>query len=172
MSTKWNLEPTHSEVLVKVKHLMISNVTATFKTVSGSIEAEDASFQNATVNFSADVKSINTHNEQRDAHVAGSDFFDAEKFPQITFEAKGFNPSEGKINGNLTIKGVTKAVSFHVEFNGTAKDPWGNEKVGFSVSGQVNRKDFGIEWNAPLETGGVLISEEVKLNAELQFVKA
>ena len=171
MATKWILEPNHSEVLVKVKHLTISNVTATFKTVTGTLEADDTSFNHAAVSFTADVKSISSHNVQRDAHLLGADFFDAEAFPHITFEAKSFKASEGVINGDLTIKGITKPTSFKVEFNGVAKDPWGNEKAGFSVSGHINRKDFGVTWNAPVETGGLLISEEVKLHAELQFVK-
>ena len=169
-TTNWVLDSTHSEVHFKVKHLMITNVTGSFNVISGTAEA-DEKFTNAKVSFTADINSVHTGNEQRDAHLKGADFFETEKFPHISFESINYNAAEGKINGNLTIKGVTKPVSLEVEFNGTNKDPWGNFKAGFSLNGKINRKDWGLNWNAALETGGVMVSEEVKINAEVQFVK-
>ena len=169
-TTNWVLDPTHSEVHFKVKHLMITNVTGSFNVLSATAEA-DEKFTNAKVNFTADINSIHTGNEQRDGHLKSADFFETEKFPHITFESTNYNAAEGKINGNLTIKGITKPVSMEVEFNGTNKDPYGNFKAGFSLSGKINRKDWGLNWNAALETGGVMVSEEVKISAEIQLVK-
>ena len=169
-TTNWVLDPTHSELHFKVKHLMITNVTGSFQALKGIVTA-DETFAHAKVSFSADTNSVNTGNGQRDGHLKSADFFDAEKFPALTFESTNYNAKEGKINGNLSIKGVTKPVSLDVEFNGTNKDPYGNYKAGFSLSGKINRKDWGLNWNAALETGGVMVSEEVKINAEVQFVK-
>lgn len=169
-TTNWSLDPAHSEVQFKVKHLMITNVTGSFQVIKASAVA-DENFTNAKVSFTADSASVTTGNEQRDGHLKGADFFDAEKFPALNFESTNYNAKEGKINGNLTIKGITKPVSLEVEFNGTNKDPWGNLKAGFSLHGKINRKDWGLNWNAPIEAGGVLVSEEVKINAEIQFVK-
>jgi polyisoprenoid-binding protein YceI len=169
-TTNWVLDSTHSEVHFKVKHLMITNVSGSFNVISGTVEA-DEKFTNAKVSFTADSNSIHTGNEQRDGHLKGADFFEAEKFPHLSFESTNYNATEGKINGNLTIKGVTKPASFEVEFNGTNKDPWGNFKAGFSLNGKINRKDWGLNWNAALETGGVMVSEEVKISAEVQFVR-
>ncbi len=168
---KWGLDPTHSEVQFKVKHLMITNVTGQFNVISASIETEVGDFSDATIHFSADASTVNTGNEQRDGHLRGSDFFDAETYPHITFESTNYNASEGKVTGNLTIRNVTKPVSFEAEFSGTNKDPWGNEKAGFSLTGKINRTDFDLNWNAALEAGGVLVSEEVRIAAEVQFVK-
>jgi polyisoprenoid-binding protein YceI len=170
MST-WNLDPTHSEVQFKVKHLMITNVTGNLSGLEGSIEANDDTISDATVKFSANIETINTGNEQRDAHLRSADFFEAENFPVITFEGVGYTIGDEKITGKLTIKDVSKDVTFDVEYNGENTDPWGNKKVAFSVSSKIIRTDFGLNWNAALETGGVLVSEEVRLNAELQFVK-
>lgn len=172
MSTQtWALDPTHSELQFKVKHLMITNVTGQFKALTASVNTNDDNFNNATVNFSAQINSIDTANEQRDGHLKSIDFFDAEKFPEIKFSSNAFNAADGKITGDLTIKDVTKKVSLDVEFSGTNKDPWGNQKAGFSINGKINRTDFNLNWNAALETGGVLVSEEVKLIGEFQFVK-
>jgi polyisoprenoid-binding protein YceI len=167
----WKLDPTHSEVQFKVKHLMITNVTGSIAGLEGTIETAGDEINGATVKFSANIETINTSNEQRDAHLRSADFFDAENYPVLTFEANNYNTGDTKIKGQLTIKDVTKEVEFEVEYNGQNKDPWGNQKAGFSISGKINRTDFGLNWNAALETGGVLVSEEVKLNAELQFVK-
>lgn len=169
-TTNWVLDPTHSEVQFKVKHLMMTNVTGSFKSLSAQVQANE-DFTNAKINFSADINSVDTGNDQRDGHLKGADFFDAEKFPQITFESTNYNAKEGKLNGNLTIKGVTKPVTLEAEFNGAHNDPWGNLKAGFSLSGKINRKDWGLTWNAALDGGGVLVSEDVKINAEVQFAK-
>lgn len=170
--TTWNLDPTHSELQFKVKHLMVTNVTGGIPAITGTVESGDDSFSDAVVSFTADVSSITTNNEQRDGHLKSADFFEVEKYPNITFKSAKYNAAEGKITGDLTIRDVTKQVTLDVDFGGTAKDPWGNEKAGFSLTGKINRKDFGLTWNASLETGGVLVSEDVKLSAELQFVKA
>lgn len=170
-TNKWALDPSHSELQFKVKHLMITNVTGQFKMISGSIESDGEGFDNVAVSFTADPASVDTGSEQRDGHLKSPDFFDTEQFPHITFESGSFNANAGKIEGNLTLHGVTKPVALDVEFSGTNKDPWGNEKAGFSISGKINRTDFGLNWNAALEAGGVLVSEDVRISAEVQFVK-
>lgn len=167
--TKWALDPTHSEVQFKIKHLMITNVTGGFTSYQASAETTGDDFTNASISFSADVNSISTNNEQRDGHLKAADFFDAEKFPKINFTATGY--ANGKLSGNLTIKDVTKAVQLDVDFGGIGKDPWGNVKAGFTITGKINRKDWGLNWNAPVEAGGVLVSEEVRINCEIQLVK-
>jgi polyisoprenoid-binding protein YceI len=171
-TTTWALDPTHSEVQFKVKHLMITNVTGSFTIVKASIETADDNFAHAKVSFSADAASITTHNEQRDGHLKSGDFFEPEKYPELKFEAADYTAAAGKVIGNLTIKGISKPVTLDVEFHGTNKDPWGNEKAGFSLSGKISRKDWNLNWNAALESGGVLVSDEVRINAEVQFVKA
>ena len=170
-TTKWTLDPTHSELQFKVKHLMITNVTGQFGGLVGEIESESEDFKNTNISFTADVNTINTSNEQRDTHLKSGDFFDGDAFPELKFTSDSFNASEGKLTGHLTIKDVTKPVSLDVEYSGTNTDPWGNLKAGFSIEGKINRTDFGLTWNAALETGGVLVSEEVKISAEVQFVK-
>ena len=176
MATKtWALDPTHSEVQFKIKHLMITNVTGSFNIFTVSAQTEDEDFKKAKVNFTADVNSISTNNEQRDTHLKGADFFDAEKFPAIKFEAtKSENvDSDGSYDlyGDLTIRDVTKTVKLSVEFGGVVKDPWGNTKAGFTINGKINRKDFGLTWNAVTEAGGVMVSEEVRLSAEIQLIE-
>jgi polyisoprenoid-binding protein YceI len=170
-AAKWTLDPTHSELQFKVKHLMITNVTGQFGGLSGEIESENEDFKNTKINFSADVNTINTSNEQRDAHLKSADFFDIASFPELKFSSTAFDASEGKVTGELTIKDVTKTITLDVEYSGTNTDPWGNLKAGFSIEGKINRTDFGLTWNAALETGGVLVSEDVKISAEVQFVK-
>jgi len=175
-TTKWVLDPTHSEVLFKIKHLMITNVTGNFKAFDVTAEAEDDSFADAKIIFSTKVNSITTNNEQRDGHLKSPDFFDAEKFPEIKFSSTKFkregNGENFELIGNLTIKDVTKEVKLLVEFGGIAKDPYGNIKAGFSVVGKINRANFGLTWNALLEAGGVTLSEEVSVAAEIQMVKS
>jgi polyisoprenoid-binding protein YceI len=170
-ATKWSIDPTHSELQFKVKHLMITNVTGQFSGLSGEIESENEDFKNTKITFSADVNTINTSNEQRDTHLKSADFFDGSSFPELKFTSTSFNASEGKVTGDLTIKDVTRPVTLDVEYSGTNTDPWGNLKAGFSIEGKINRTDFGLTWNAALETGGVLVSEDVKISAEVQFVK-
>lgn len=170
-NSTWVLDPTHSEVQFKAKHLMITNVTGQFKIVNATVEAADENFSRASVSFTADVNSIDTANEQRDGHLKSADFFDAAQHPSIQFTATAYEPASGKLKGDLTIKGITRPVILDAEFSGVNKDPWGNQKAGFSVSGKINRTDWGLNWNAALEAGGVLVSEEIRLFAEVQFVK-
>ena len=172
---KWNLDPAHSEVTFKVKHMMITNVSGNFKefTVDAATDGED--FSKPEINFTAKAASVNTNSEQRDGHLRSADFFDAEKFPEITFKASKYEKVSGNdytLQGDLTIKDVTKTISLDVEYGGIQKDPWGNMKAGFTISGKINRKDFGLTWNAALETGGVMVSEEVKINCEIQLIKS
>jgi polyisoprenoid-binding protein YceI len=173
-TTKWKLDPAHSEVSFKVKHMMITNVTGLLTDYNVEAESEGDDFSNPRVSFTAKLNSINTGNEQRDTHLRSADFFDAEKNPELKFKSNSYkqNGDGYKLQGDLTIKGITKPVSLDVEFGGIGKDPWGNTKAGFSVTGKLNRKDFGLNWNAALETGGVLVSDEVKIAAEIQLVKA
>ncbi len=168
MATKWLLDPTHSEITFKVKHMMISNVKGEFTTFNAEIDAEDDTFAHAKVSAFIDTDSIFTNNADRDAHLKGEDFFNAEVNPKITFQADTLN---GDVTGNLTINGVTKPVTLDVDFGGVNVDPWGNTKAGFSFEGKISRKEFGLNWNAALETGGVLVSDDVKIAGELQFVK-
>lgn len=172
-TTQWALDPTHSELQFKVKHLMITTVTGSLKTLTASLTSESEDFNDAKVSFEADTNSIDTGNQDRDNHLKSGDFFDAEQFPKISFESTSLSKdgSDYTLNGNLTIKGITKPVKLNVEFGGIATDPWGNTKAGFTVNGKINRTDFGLSWNAALETGGVMVSEEVKILGELQFVK-
>ena len=172
---KWVVDPTHSEIQFKVKHLMITNVTGSFGLFTVNAETDNEDFTKATVSFTADTGSISTGNEQRDTHLKSADFFDAEKYPQLKFKATKYenvdNDGSYELYGDLTIKDVTRQVKLSVEFGGVAKDPWGNTKAGFTISGKINRKDFGLTWNAATETGGVLVSDEVRINAEIQLLE-
>ena len=168
-TTKWSIDPTHSDVQFKVKHLMITTVTGSFGNFSGEATTEGDDFENAAISFTAEISSINTGNEQRDGHLKSADFFDAETHPTLTFAGKEL--SGGKLTGDLTLHGITKSVTLDSAFLGIAKDPWGNTKAGFEVEGKIKRSDFGLTWNAPTETGGVLVSDEVRLLANIQLVK-
>ena len=172
--TTWVIDPTHSEFTFKVKHMMISTVSGHFEKFDTKVEANENDFTNADINVEVAVNSINTNNTDRDNHLKSVDFFDVENHPAMTFESTNFtkvDDDEYKLKGLLTIKGVSKEVFLDVEFGGTNKDPWGNLKAGFSFNGKINRKDWGLNWNAALETGGVLVSDEVKIGGEVQFVK-
>jgi len=172
VKTKWILDPSHSEILFKVKHLMITNVRGEFKKFNAEIEGED--FSNAVINLVIDPASISTNENNRDNHLKSADFFEVDRYNEITFKGTSFKKIDEdnyKLYGMLTIKGVAREVVLDVEFGGVNKDPWGNEKAGFSINGRINRKDWGLNWNAALETGGVLVSDEVRINAEVQFVK-
>ena len=168
MATKWNLDTTHSEITFKVRHMMISNVKGAFNTFTAEVEAEDDTFKNAKVSATINVDSIDTNNADRDTHLKSADFFNVEQNPTITFESDSLADD---VTGHLTINGVTKPVQLEVEFGGINQDPWGNTKAGFTFEGKIKRSDFGLNWNAALETGGVLVSDEVKISGELQFVK-
>ncbi|MEN9570471.1 MAG: hypothetical protein RL172_1702 [Bacteroidota bacterium] len=172
--TKWALDATHSEIGFKVKHLMFTNVSGSFKTFTVTAETGADDFKDASIQFSAETASVYTNNEQRDEHLKSADFFDAATYPAITFDATSLQDNgngELTLTGNLQLHGVNKPVTLLVEFGGLVKDPWGNIKAGFSISGKINRKDFGLNWNAVLETGGVMVSEEVKIYGEIQLVK-
>ncbi|WNI35989.1 YceI family protein [Chryseobacterium sp. SG20098] len=168
MATKWILDPTHSEITFKVKHMMISNVKGSFRTFTAEIESEDEFFANAKTTATIQTDSVFTNNTDRDNHLKSAEFFNAELHPTITFESQALNNS---IVGNLTINGITKPVNLDVDFGGINVDPWGNTKAGFSFEGKISRKDFGLNWNAALEAGGVMVSDDVKVAGELQFVK-
>lgn len=172
-TTIWNLDPTHSELTFKVKHLMISNVKGSFTKFNAKIEGDD--FETSKITATVDATSVFTNNVDRDGHLKSADFFEVETYPELKFESTRITKTddgEYTLIGDLTIKGITKSVELDVEFGGFMKDPYGNEKAGFSFEGKINRKDFGLNWNAALETGGVLVSDEVKIAAEVQFVKA
>ncbi|MDN3607909.1 YceI family protein [Kaistella yonginensis] len=169
MATKWNLDPTHSEITFRVRHMMISNVKGEFTNFNVELEAEDDTFKNVKVKTTVQTDSINTNNTDRDTHLKSEDFFNATVNPVITFESDSLN---NEVTGNLTINGVTKPITLAVDFGGINVDPWGNTKAGFSFDGKISRKDFGLNWNTVLETGGVMVSDEVKIAGELQFVKA
>lgn len=172
---KWNLDPSHSEVTFKVKHMMITNVSGSFNEFSVEAETEDEDFSKAAISFTAKAASVNTNSEQRDGHLRSPEFFDTEKFPEIKFKGTKYEKVDGenyKLQGDLTIKDVTKSVGLNVEYGGIQKDPWGNMKAGFTITGKINRKDFGLNWNAALEAGGVMVSEEVRIYCEIQLVKA
>ena len=176
MATKnWALDPTHSEVQFKIKHLMITNVTGSFNIFTVTAQTEDEDFTKAKLSFTADVNSISTNNEQRDAHLKGADFFDAEKFPQIKFEATKTenvdNDGSYELYGNLTIRDVIKNIKLSVEFGGIAKDPYGNVKAGFTINGKINRKDFGLTWSAVTEAGNIMVSDDVKIACEIQLIE-
>lgn len=171
-AAKWVLDPTHSELTFKVKHLMISNVKGEFKNFTAEMDHED--FGKSKVKVTIDSSSIFTNNTDRDNHLRSADFFDAENHPSLTFESTKFvkeSDDEYKLHGLLTIRGISKEVALNVEFGGTNKDPWGNVKAGFSFNGKINRKDWGLNWNAALETGGILVSDDVTIGGEVQFVQ-
>lgn len=170
----YKIDATHSEITFKAKHLMITNVTGSFTKFDATMESEKDDFTDAKISFEADTASVNTNNTQRDEHLKGDDFFASEKFPTLKFastEFKKVSDDDYTLTGNLTIKNVTKPVTLKVEFLGLAKDPWGQTKAGFEATGKINRTDFGLTWNAALEAGGVLVSEDIKLNFNVQFVK-
>ena len=161
---KMIIDQAHSEIGFKVKHLMISTVKGNFNTISGGVE------ENGSVSVSMNINSIDTGNVDRDNHLKSADFFNSEEFPTIDFAGK-MSEDMNTVTGEITIKGITKEVALDVDYNGMSVDPWGNTKHGWEISGSINRGDFGLTWNAPLETGGVLVSEEVKLNLDIQMME-
>ncbi len=173
VKTKWVLDPTHSEVHFKVKHLVISTVTGTFKVFEGDFETENDDFSDAKIEFSLNVNSIDTNQEQRDAHLKSGDFFDAEKYSRIIFKSTAFTKDgdDYALEGKLTVKDVTKPVKLNVEYGGTATDFYGNEKAGFEITGKISRKEFGLTWDAVTEAGAIVVGDEIKLNINVQFAK-
>jgi len=173
--TKWAIDPVHSSVDFSVRHMMIANVKGSFKAFEATVVADPADLTNAEISFAIDAASIDTRNEDRDNHLRSADFFDAENNPKITFTAtdiKKTDEGEYNVTGDLTIRGVTRPETFSVVYEGSGKDPWGNEKAGFSGAGSINRADYGLTWNAALETGGVLVGDKIKISFEIQAAKA
>jgi len=171
---KWAIDPTHSEITFKVKHLMITTVTGHFKKFDLEVETETDDFNTTKkIEFSADINSVDTNNEQRDAHLKSADFFNGEEDPKILFSGKSYqvDGDEGELSGDLTIRGITKPVTFKVEYGGTVVDPYGQTKAGFTVTGKLSRKEFGLTWNAVTEAGSVVVSDDVKINVEVQLIK-
>ncbi len=171
---KWALDTAHSEVQFKVKHLVISTVTGTFKVFGGSLESNGDDFEGAKIDFSVDIQSIETNNADRDAHLKSDDFFSAEKFPAMNFVSTSFKKISGsdyELTGDLTIRDVTKSITLKAEFGGIIVDPWGQTKAGFEVEGKINRKDYGLVWSAVTESGGLVVSDDVKLHINVEFTK-
>jgi polyisoprenoid-binding protein YceI len=172
--TKWVLDPMHSEVQFKVKHLVISTVTGSFQTFEGELETKNDDFEDAKISFSLDVNSIDTNQEQRDGHLKSAEFFDSESFPKISFTSTSFKKTDDddyELKGDLTIKGVTNPVSLKVEHGGSAADFYGNTKAGFEITGKINRKEFGLTWDGVTEAGSVVLGSDIKLDINVQFTK-
>ena len=173
-TTKWTIDPSHSEIQFKVRHLMVSYVTGQFTQFDATVETKGDDFTTAKVNFTADVNSISTNNEQRDAHLKNNDFFDAENHPELKFESEKIekiSDDEYKVEGILTIRGISKKVVLSAEYGGIMTDPWGNTRTGFTITGKINRKDFGVNFGMVSETGGVLLGDDVKISANAEFVQ-
>jgi polyisoprenoid-binding protein YceI len=174
MAIKWKIDPAHSEIQFKVKHLMITTVTGYFKNFDLEVETQTEDFNSATrIEFTADISSIDTNNAQRDTHLKSADFFDAENHSQLKFSGKKYEATgdEAKLHGDLTIRGTTKPITLNVEFGGIVVDPYGQTKAGFTVSGKISRKEFGLVWNAVTEAGQIVVSDDIRIHAEIQVVK-
>jgi polyisoprenoid-binding protein YceI len=175
-TTTWNLDPSHSVAEFKVKHMMISNVKGHFGKLTGALTLDESDLTDSSVAIVIEAASIETRDAQRDAHLKSADFFDVEKFPTLSFKSTRIRlAGEGElaVEGDLTIRGVTREVIFSVEGpTAPAKDPWGNTRVAVAATTKISRKDFGLTWNAALETGGILVGDEVTINLDVQFVKA
>ncbi len=173
--TKWTVDKAHSKVQFTVTHLIISEVTGEFKSFDATVESSKDDFTDAKIDFSADVNSISTDNEARDKHLKSDDFFNAEKFPKLTFKGKSFKKvgdKNYKLVGDLTIRDVTKEVSLDVIYNGSVKDPWGNIKAGFKVKGEINRFDYNLKWNTLIEAGGAVVGKTVQMIVDLELQKS
>jgi polyisoprenoid-binding protein YceI len=171
---KWALDPTHSEVQFKIRHLMITNVTGSFPKFDVQVETQDLDFLTAKIKLTADTATVTTNNDQRDAHLRGADFFDTEKFPSLSFIATKYEKVDDdsyELYGDLTIREVTKNIKLDVEFGGVITDPWGNTRAGFTINGKVNRKDFGLVWSAVTETGGLVVGDDVRIHASVELIK-
>jgi len=173
-TVKWTMDPTHSEVQFKVRHLMISNVTGNFPKFDVQVETEDLDFMTAKAKFTAETSAVTTNNEQRDQHLRSADFFDAAKYPVLSFVATKYEKVDNdsyELFGDLTIRDITKNIKLDVEFGGVITDPWGNTRAGFSINGKVNRKDFGLVWNAVTEAGGFVVGDEAKIHVEVELIR-
>jgi polyisoprenoid-binding protein YceI len=174
MATQWKIDPAHSEIQFKVKHLMITTVTGYFKKFDLNVTTESDDFNTASkIEFTADIDSIDTNNEQRDTHLKSADFFSGEQHAQLRFAGRKYEGSgdEAKLTGDLTIRGITKPITLNVEFGGIVVDPYGQTKAGFTIAGKISRKEYGLTWNAVTEAGSVVVSDEIKIHAEVQLVK-
>ncbi|MDX9705596.1 MAG: YceI family protein [Weeksellaceae bacterium] len=169
MSVKWNLDKSHSEAQFKVKHMVISTVSGEFLDIDASAETTDGNFSNPNFQFVAKVDSITTKNEQRDGHLKSDDFFNSAEYPELTF--KGNNFDGDTLKGEITIKGVTRPIELKADFGGVIKDMYGYQRAGFEFTGELNRKDFGLNWSATTEAGGLVVSDKVKLNVNLEFIQ-
>jgi polyisoprenoid-binding protein YceI len=173
--TKWDIDPSHSEIAFKVKHLMITNVKGVFREFGANISLPAGHFMTSEIYFWINPSSIETGDAKRDEHLRGSDFFDVMQYNKITFKGTSYEKSSRDgiytLYGDLTIKNITKQISLDVEFSGVMKDPWGKEKAGYNINGKINRKDWSLNWNATLEAGGVLVGDEVIINCEVQLIK-
>lgn len=172
--TKWNLDTIHSQIGFKVKHLMVTNVRGAFKDYNGGVQTTGDDFTNAEIDLSINTASISTGDTNRDNHLKSPDFFDIENFKEINFKSSSLEKISGSeyvLHGDLTIKAVTKRIKLDVEFNGIAKDPYGGTRAGFEITGKISRKDFGLTWNAVLETGGVVVGDEVTIKCEIQLTQ-
>lgn len=172
---KWNVDASHTNVTFEVTHMIVSDVEGAFKVFNGDVTAKDDTFQDAVINFKVDVASVNTNDEARDKHLAGDDFFNTEKYPNMTFKSTSFKKVSGKnykLTGMLTIRDVTKPVTFDITFGGVAKDPWGNTKAGFKGTTTINRTEFNLKWNKAIEAGGWAVSEEVRIKLNIELNKA
>ena len=172
--TQWTVDKAHSSVKFTVSHLVISEVEGSFKAFNGSFQSANTEFMDAQINFTVDVASINTDNTMRDNHLKSDDFFNAEKYPQMTFKGASFAKKSGNkyaLTGDLTIRDVTKRVTFDVVYGGTAKDGYGNTKAGFKASTTINRFDYGLKWNGLTEAGGVTVGKDVTIVLNLQFAQ-
>lgn len=172
--SNWTIDASHSKVQFTVTHLMISEVTGKFRMYEGKVVTTKDDFTDSQIEFSADVNSINTDDEGRDKHLKSDDFFNAEKYPKMTFKSKSFKKVSGKnykLTGDMTIRDITKSVEFDVVYNGSIKDPWGNTKAGFKLNGNINRIDYGLKWNAAVEAGGVVVSENVNITCDIELGK-
>jgi polyisoprenoid-binding protein YceI len=173
-NTKWKIDPAHSEIQFKVKHLMITTVTGYFKEFDLEVETENDDFTTVSkIEFTANIQSINTNNQQRDTHLKSADFFDAENHSQLKFTGKKYevHGDEARLHGDLTIRGTTKPMIVNVEYGGIVVDPYGQTKAGFTISGKISRKEFGLLWNAVTEAGQVVVSDEIRIHCEIQLVK-
>ena len=173
-TSKWVIDPTHSEIQFKVKHLVISTVTGSFKTFEGTVETDGDDLTTANINFSADIASIDTNQAQRDEHLRSAEFFDAANHPKMTFTSSSLEKTGDdtyKLKGDLTMKGVTKPVVLDAEYGGAMTDFYGQNKAGFEITGKINRKDFGLTWSATTEAGGVVVGDEIKLAINIQLIK-
>lgn len=172
--TVWAIDQSHTNIQFSVSHMVVSEVSGFFKKFDGKLLAANADFSNSTVEFSLETASINTDNEKRDAHLRSADFFDAEKFPAITFKSKSFtkvNDKKFKVVGDFTMHGITKSIELDVNYNGMMNDPWGNTKAGFKLSGSVNRIDYDVKWNKSLDAGGVMLGENVAINCNVELTR-